>query len=294
MTGGERPATRRRRERMVELLGAGDGSVHDLAAAFGVSLSTVRRDLAALAEGGRITRTYGGALDHRAVERSWHDKAREHRTEKAAIARVAAGLVRSGDVVLLDAGTTAARLAHELRARGDLTVVTNGLSTLVELADAEVEVVVLGGRLRRPNESLLGIRTDQALRRLTPDLAFLGVDGLDPRRGVNCPDAEQAALKETMAQCARSAWVLADGSKLGGGGGFPYWAEMPQGTGLISGAGGDRDGGDGAGGERRLAAYEAAGWRVLSCAERPDAAGRPDAAQRPDHREPQPSAAHDP
>ncbi|MFK0293675.1 DeoR/GlpR family DNA-binding transcription regulator [Streptomyces sp. NPDC090442] len=288
MTGGERPATRRRRERMVELLGAGDGSVHALAAAFGVSLSTVRRDLAALAEGGRITRTYGGALDHRAVERSWHDKARERRTEKAAIARAAAGLVRSGDVVLLDAGTTAARLAHELRARSDLTVVTNGLSALVELADAEVEVVVLGGRLRRPNESLLGTRTDQALRRLTPDLAFLGVDGLDPRRGVNCPDVEQAALKETMARCARAAWVLADGSKLGGGGGFPYWAEMPRGTGLISGAGGDGDGGgdDGAAGERWLAAYEAAGWRVLSCAERPDAAVRPDAGERSDHREP--------
>ncbi|MCZ0975977.1 hypothetical protein O1L55_41360 [Streptomyces albulus] len=86
-------------------------------------------------------------------------------------------------MVLLDAGTTVARLAHELRARTDITVVTNGLSTLVELADAEVEVVVLGGRLRRPNESLLGTRTDQALRGITPDLAFLGVDGLDPRRG---------------------------------------------------------------------------------------------------------------
>ncbi|MGW5117069.1 DeoR/GlpR family DNA-binding transcription regulator [Streptomyces noursei] len=273
MSSGERPSTRHRRERMLELLGAGDGSVHDLAAAFGVSLSTVRRDLAALAGDGRITRTYGGAVDHRAAERSWHDKARQHRTEKGAIARTAAALVRSGDVVLLDAGTTVARLAHELRARTDITVVTNGLSTLVELADAEVEVVVLGGRLRRPNESLLGTRTDQALRGITPDLAFLGVDGLDPRRGVNCPDPEQAALKETMARCARAAWVLADGSKLAGGGGFPYWAAVPPGTGLISGAAepgcGARDGDD-EGAARHLAAFAAAGWSVLPC-DRPPA-----------------------
>ncbi|MFH9247327.1 DeoR/GlpR family DNA-binding transcription regulator [Streptomyces lydicus] len=251
MANGERSATRRRRERMVELLGAGDISVHDLAAEFDVSLSTVRRDLATLAADGRITRTYGGAVDHRAVERSWHDKEREQRTAKDAIARAAAALVRSGDVVLLDAGTTVARLAHELRDRTDITVVTNGLSTLVELADARVEVVVLGGRLRRPNESLLGIRTEQALRRLTPDLAFLGVDGLDPRRGINCPDADQAALKETMAGCARAAWVLADHSKLGGDGGFPHWAAMPAGTGLISG-----------GDDRRLGAFADAGWSV--------------------------------
>ncbi|MDT0454663.1 DeoR/GlpR family DNA-binding transcription regulator [Streptomyces sp. DSM 41527] len=257
MTSGERSATRHRRERMVELLGTGDISVHDLAAEFDVSLSTVRRDLATLAALGRITRTYGGAVDHRAVERSWHDKEGEQRGEKAALARTAAALVRPGDVVLLDAGTTVARLAHELRERADLTIVTNGLSALVELADAEVEVVVLGGRLRRPNESLLGTRTDQALRRLTPDIAFLGVDGLDPRRGINCPDPEQAALKETMAECARAAWVLADHSKLGGGGsggaGFPYWAAMPAGTGLISGAG-----------ERELAAFTDEGWSVCA------------------------------
>ncbi|MEV0373928.1 DeoR/GlpR family DNA-binding transcription regulator [Streptomyces sp. NPDC050636] len=235
------------------LLGDDDVSVHDLAAEFDVSLSTIRRDLAALADAGRITRTYGGAVDHRVVERSWHDKERVQRTEKDAIARAAAGLVRSGDVVLLDAGTTVARLAHELRDRTDVTVVTNGLSTLVELADAEVDVVVLGGRLRRPNESLLGTRTEQALRRLTPDIAFLGVDGLDPGRGINCPDYEQAALKETMAECARDCWVLADHSKLAGGGGFPYWAAMPAGTGLISGADGEQ-----------LAVFAEAAWSVRS------------------------------
>ncbi|MGP3950756.1 DeoR/GlpR family DNA-binding transcription regulator [Streptomyces sp. 7N604] len=253
MTNRERSSTRNRRQRLVELLGAGDVSVHALAAEFGVSLSTIRRDLAVLADRGRITRTYGGAVDHRGVERSWRDKEGVRRAEKNAIAADAAAMVRSGDVVLLDAGTTVARLAHELRDRTDITIVTNGLSTLLELADADVDVVVLGGRLRRPNESLLGTRTEQALRRITPDLAFLGVDGLDPVRGINCPDHEQAALKEAMAECARATWVLADHSKLSGAAGFPFWAAMPPGTGLIS-----------AGGDDRLAAFADAHWTVRS------------------------------
>ncbi|MER7398423.1 DeoR/GlpR family DNA-binding transcription regulator [Streptomyces sp. NPDC000151] len=264
MTNGERAGTRERRRRMVELLGAGDVSVHRLAAEFGVSLSTVRRDLASLADRGRITRTYGGAVDHHLPERSWRDKEGGQRAEKAAIARAAAELVRPGDVVLLDAGTTVAGVAHELRDRTDVTLVTNGLSTLLELADADVELVVLGGRLRRPNEALLGARTLRELRGITPDLVFLGVDGLDARRGVNCPDHEQAALKEAMAECARAAWVLADHSKLGSApsGGeragsrtavpaFPYWAAMPPGTGLMTTAD-----------DAALAAYEEERWNV--------------------------------
>jgi DeoR/GlpR family transcriptional regulator of sugar metabolism len=235
---------------MVELLSERDVTVHDLAAEFDVSLSTVRRDLAALADRGRIMRTYGGAVEYRAVEQSWHDKARVHRSEKDAIAEVAASLVNAGDVVLLDAGSTVARLASRLRDRTDVTIVTNGLSTLIELADAEVDVVVLGGRLRRPNEAFLGTWTEQALRRLSPDLAFLGVDGLDPVRGINCPDYEQAALKEAMAGSARATWVLADHSKLAGAGRFPYWAAVPAGAGLITGA------------ESGLAAFTEARWVV--------------------------------
>lgn len=255
-TSGERLSTRRRRDSMVALLGEGDVSVHELAARFGVSLSTVRRDLAALADLGRIMRTYGGAVDSRGVERSWHDKERTERPEKAAIAGVAAALVRPGDVVLLDAGTTVAGVARELRHRTDITIVTNGLSSLLELADGSVDVEVLGGRLRRPNEALLGTRTEQALRRITPDMAFLGVDGLDPVRGINCPDFEQAALKEAMAEGARAVWVLADHTKLAGPPSFPYWAGMPAGTGLISGAG-----------PSRLAAYADARWVVRTAGE---------------------------
>ncbi|MEV6315699.1 DeoR/GlpR family DNA-binding transcription regulator [Streptomyces sp. NPDC051776] len=247
MAGRERSSTRDRRQRLVQLLGDDELSVHALAAEFEVSLSTIRRDLAVLARRGRITRTYGGAVDPLGAERRGTGGGPPGGPDTVAAA--SAALVHDGAVVLLDAGRGVERLARELRDRTDITVVTNGLATLFELVDAVVEVVVLGGTLRRPHATLAGTRTEQALRRISPDLAFLGAEGLDPERGVNCPDAEQAALKELMAECARATWVLTDHA--GTGAPFPYWAAMPPGTGLVA-AGIDAD----------LAPFAAAHWRV--------------------------------
>ncbi|MFG2191954.1 DeoR/GlpR family DNA-binding transcription regulator [Streptomyces sp. NPDC048639] len=249
MAGRERSSTRNRRQRLVELLSADDMSVHALADEFGVSLSTIRRDLAVLAGRGSITRTYGGAVDPRRAAR--RGTGGELPGGPDAVAATAAALVRGGAVVLLDAGPGVDRLARELRDRSDITVVTNGLSTLFELADAAVDVVVLGGTLRRPHAALEGTRTEQALRRISPDLAFLGADGLDPARGINCPDPEQAALKELMAECARATWVLSDHA--GTEAPFPYWAALPPGTGLVA-----------AGTDEELAAFAAAHWRIRS------------------------------
>ncbi|MEU6082548.1 DeoR/GlpR family DNA-binding transcription regulator [Streptomyces sp. NPDC047108] len=260
MAGRERTSTRNRRRRLVELLGDDATSVRELAAEFGVSLSTIRRDLAVLADRGRITRTYGGAVDPRRAERGGAPGGPD------AVAAAAAGLVRGGEVVLLDAGPGVDRLARELRDRTDITVVTNGLPTLFELADASVDVVVLGGTLRRPHAALEGTRTEQALRRISPDLAFLGAEGLDPARGINCPHPEQAALKELMAECARATWVLTDHA--GADASFPYWATVPPGTGLVA-----------AGDEEELAAFAEAHWTVRGTGDRDRRAGEGSAAE---------------
>lgn len=214
---------------------AGNGNINALADRFDVSVSTIRRDLSALARDGQVTRTYGGAVESgHGRELTLHAKELTHRHEKDAIGRCAAGMVGPGDVLLLDAGTTVGKLAWHLRHRDDVTVVTNGLPALLALADAPgVEVIVLGGRLRRPNEAFLGPEVEHALRRYHPDLAFLGADGIARDRGLNCPTPEQACLKEVMSVCAKDTWVLADHSKLGAEP-FPYWAAMPAGIGLVT------------------------------------------------------------
>lgn len=137
------------------------------------------------------------------------------RAEKDAIARRAADIVNH-DVVILDAGTTTGRLAHYLRGRVGLTVVTCGLSALRELVDdPDIALVLLGGRVRHVSEGTVGPYAELTLRRITAGAAFLGADGLAAGRGICEADPAQTSLKELMAARAREVYVLADSTKLG-------------------------------------------------------------------------------
>lgn len=225
---GPRDATTQRRAELLDAVRGPGGGIGELAERFGVSASTIRRDLAELAQQGHVVRTYGGALDsgHR-VERTLREKDASRSVEKDRIARAAARHVRDGDTVLLDAGTTTGRLARHLSDRADLTVVTNGLTVLLALAESpHVEVVVLGGRLRRPNEAILGHTAERELRHIAPDRAFLGADGVTAR-GVNCPTLDQSHLKHAMLHASEDPWILADHGKFGAAQ-FPYWTPVDR------------------------------------------------------------------
>ena len=220
-----RRGTARRRDDILREVLAGNGEITELAARFGISVSTVRRDLQQLAGDGHIHRTYGGAVaGGHTVERTLDEKESGNRAQKEAIAQAAAQHVHDGDVILVDAGTTTGRLARLLQSRSSLTVITNSTIALRNLADAEgIELIVLGGRVRRPNGAILGPEGEETLRRLTPDVVFLGADGLHARDGLSCPTLEQAHSKELMAERGREVFVLADASKLGNSP-FPYHA----------------------------------------------------------------------
>jgi DeoR/GlpR family transcriptional regulator of sugar metabolism len=233
-----RRGTEKRRDDILREVLAGNGEIPQLAAHFGISLSTVRRDLQQLAEDGHIHRTYGGAVaGGHTPERTLDEKESGNRAQKEAIARAAADRVSDGDVVLIDAGTTTGRLARALASRSGLTVVTNSTIALRHLAEAQgLELVVLGGRVRRPNGAILGPEGEETLRRLTPDVVFLGADGLHPRDGISCPSLEQAHAKELMAARGREVFVLADASKLGESP-FPYHARHDGPWTLVTDAG---------------------------------------------------------
>ena len=212
---------------LLEAVRDGSGAIAELAEEFGVSESTIRRDLASLAGAGHVVRTYGGALDT-GPERSPREKDQEHAAAKDAIAREAAALVQDGEVVLLDAGTTTGRLARHLAHREGLTVVTNGVTAIRELAGFPgIDLIVLGGRLRHPNEAILGETVLAQLRHVSPDRVFLGTDGLVSGRGLCCPSLEQSVVKHAMLHAGAEAYVLADHSKLGQAP-FPYWAPLDR------------------------------------------------------------------
>lgn len=229
-----RSATQDRRRLLLELL-AGDGPVEipQLATTLRVSESTVRRDLADLERDGQIFRVLGGALT-RPSDPSWHQKDRVNADAKARIGVKAASLVGPNSMVFLDAGTTVARVAGELAAREDLTLVTTSLPSLMAIAEGAANVLVLGGRLHPNGGRLLGSMASQQLSRMAPHVAFLGADSIDPVRGLSCPDLELQVMKSLIMEVSRTSWVVIDSSKLTIRHPQPYFAPLPASVGFIT------------------------------------------------------------
>lgn len=229
-----------RRRHIVSLLSAeGSLSVEDLANRLDVTASTIRRDLTRLTDEGEVTRTYGGAVVPavRSAESPLHQRAREARAQKDAIGHWAAAQVRQGETVILDAGTTVGSMARQLRGRGCLTVITNGLTSIIELADAEdIEVVVLGGTLRHISHSLVGPITDMCMARFSADRVFLGADGLTADRGICEAKLIQTRTKELMAAQGGEVYVLADSTKIGRAP-FNAWAPLERSWTLVTDSG---------------------------------------------------------
>ncbi|KPC87906.1 DeoR/GlpR family DNA-binding transcription regulator [Streptomyces albus] len=228
-------ASQARREEILRLATTGLASVDELSQRFGVTASTIRRDLARLTADGRLARTYGGAIALTAhPEASLRQRTGEAYAQKRAIARWAAAEVQPGETVLLDAGSTVGALAHELRTARDLTVATTGLTALHELADVEsVHVECLGGTLRPLSQAFVGPLTEAALERMTFDRVFLSADGVTADGGINEADLRQTRLKELMARRAARVYVLAHAEKLGRAP-FHAWAALPPGWTLVT------------------------------------------------------------
>lgn len=221
-----------RRERILAWLSHESARVDELADLLEVTESTIRRDLAQLRRQGHITRTYGGAAAAPtappAPETSLDERATLARRQKDAIARHATRYITSTRTILLDAGTTTGRLAHHLAHAEGLTVATNGLTALNELAHADdVEVLALGGRLRHVSQGFIGPTAEHAARRISAQAAFLGADGLVAARGICEAEPAQTSLKEVMAAQAERVYVLADSTKLGHAP-FDCWAPLDQ------------------------------------------------------------------
>ena len=187
-------------------------AVTDLAHRFDVSEMTVRRDLAQLAREGKLTRVHGGAVSER-EEPPFAAIAEERPSEKRRIGVAAAALVEDGQTVMVDIGTTTLALARQLHGR-KVRVITGNLAVVEELEpDPEVELIVLGGVVRRNYRSLVGMLAEDTLRQLSADVAFLGASGIRQDLSVMDSTIVEVPIKRAMmAQAARTA-LLVDAAK---------------------------------------------------------------------------------
>jgi DeoR family transcriptional regulator, aga operon transcriptional repressor len=209
-----------RRRHILEILNReGRVMVGDLAKHFRTSQVTIRKDLDVLQAEGRIYRSHGGALPTRGTsaldDPTLREKEKLHRKEKLRIADAAAGMVREGQVVILDSGTTNTAIARALRKFENLTIITNAVNIAAELSGSSLEVILTGGTLRKNSFSLVGPIAEETLRRLNGDILFLGVDGFDVHHGLTTPNQFEAKVNRAMMDVAKRVVAVCDSSKFG-------------------------------------------------------------------------------
>ncbi|MDZ8201992.1 DeoR/GlpR family DNA-binding transcription regulator [Microbacterium sp. SSW1-59] len=212
------------RHELIERLLTDDGrvSVVDLARRFGVTTETVRRDLAQLEGAGSLRRVHGGAVKSdrgSTVEPTLTERLGRAADAKAAIAaRAITALGREfRGSVYLDAGTTTAAVAERLDASGArIEAVTHALSIAQTLSGSqEIDLTVIGGRVRGVTGAAVGAATVDAISGLRPDVAFVGTNGVSADFGLSTPDPDEASVKRQIVRSARRVIVLADAEKLG-------------------------------------------------------------------------------
>ncbi|SPJ33794.1 DeoR/GlpR family DNA-binding transcription regulator [Kushneria phyllosphaerae] len=205
----------RKNEILARLKREGQVVAKTLSECFGVSEDTIRRDLRELAGEGLLQRVHGGALPASpAVADFAHRQGIESETKRA-VAAAAAKMVTTGQVVILDGGTTAVEMARRLPRDLTATVVTHSPSIAVELINHPgIEVIIIGGRLFKHSIVTVGTAAMEALSHIRADVYFMGVTGVHATAGLSTGDLEEAYMKRALAAHAAETVVMASSDKL--------------------------------------------------------------------------------
>lgn len=181
----------------------------------GLSEDTIRRDLRELASEGRVQRVHGGALPASPALADFAGRQQLAPQGKVSIGRAAAQLVRPGQVIFLDGGTTTLQLARHLPPDLHATVVTHSPTIALALVEhPEIEVVLIGGRLFKHSVVAVGAAAIEAIQRVRADVFFMGVTGIHPQAGLSTGDLEESHVKRALMASSAETYVLVSAEKL--------------------------------------------------------------------------------
>jgi DeoR/GlpR family transcriptional regulator of sugar metabolism len=194
-----------------------DGRVvaKELAVELGLSEDSIRRDLRELDAAGLAVRVYGGALPASPAVADYGTRTSVATDSKMRVARRAAELIEPGSTVILDGGTTALATVHALDRSRKCTIITHSPTIAAALLGHAADVLILGGRLFKHSAVASGAAAVEAAMSVTADRFLLGVTGIHPETGLTTGDADEAAMKRTLASRASETFVLGSAEKLG-------------------------------------------------------------------------------
>jgi DeoR/GlpR family transcriptional regulator of sugar metabolism len=198
-------------------------AIDELCTTLGASIATIRRDLEDLENRSLLKRTRGGAVPISPLfyepfrnDSSFQDRVSSFAEEKRRIGLAAAKLVSTGQTVALTGGTTTTEVVRSLKVLSDISIITNTVNVAMELCNRkDIEVIVTGGHLRGSWFTLVGLLANTAAETLFSDIMFIGVDGIDAKRGLTCTNPSEAEVLRKLVQHAKMKVVVADHSKLG-------------------------------------------------------------------------------
>jgi DeoR family transcriptional regulator of aga operon len=193
-------------------------TVSDLSKEFDVSAVTIRKDLTMLEELNLLFRSNGKAIRKNPYtrERTVNEKEKIHQDEKNKIASKAAKLIKPFDSIILASGTTIIEMAHQIKAVKGMTVLTTSLNAALIVSKLnDVDVIQLGGVVRKSSSSVIGPLGEQMLAEFTCSKLFLGVDGIDLDFGLTTTSSMEASINKVMIKSAQKIIILADSSKFG-------------------------------------------------------------------------------
>lgn len=208
--------TKQRKAYLLELLkNRGQIVAKEISEELELSEDTIRRDLRELAAEGKLQRVHGGALPASPAVGDFAVRRTIAPEGKVAVGRTAAGLVRPGQVVILDGGTTTQQLAAHLPPDLRATVVTHSPTIAVALQEhPTVEVILIGGRLFKHSVVTVGAAAVDAISRIRADTYFMGVTGIHPTAGLSTGDLEEAHIKRALMASAAETHVLVTAEKV--------------------------------------------------------------------------------
>ncbi len=204
-----------RRNQIVEMLEKqGSATNAELMEKFGVSIETVRRDLAYLEKRGLLERVYGGAVKNKfmRVEPNYVNRESEKHQEKTAIAKACEPFIGENECVFFDLGTTVLAIAQTVSADKKIHAFTNSLRTAIVLSENGIAVTVTGGQLRNGEYSVSGNIAEENMRRFNIDVALIGAAGVT-ENGITDFIPQEAALRKQVIENAQKVIVVADYSK---------------------------------------------------------------------------------
>ncbi|HOZ84213.1 MAG TPA: DeoR/GlpR family DNA-binding transcription regulator [Niabella sp.] len=208
-----------RHQQILELIKKeGSIKVNDLCTDFNVSSVTIRKDLQFLEDRNLLYRTHGGATlsNPYIADRHVDEKVALQAAEKHRIGEFAAKLIEPNDCILIASGTTVQFFAKNIFAKDSLTVVTSALNVALELMNHQnVEVIQLGGIMRKTSASVTGVYAENLLKDFSCSKLFLGVDGIDLEFGLTTSNMMEALLNKKMIEASQKTIVLVDSSKFG-------------------------------------------------------------------------------